>query len=165
MIKVAEHTISRYRVAAYAFAVAVLIGVAKAIFYPIDFTFTVTLFQWLGAALVVVLLLHECTHAAVAMLFGYRPIFGCQPPLIFVTFKEKIPWGRFMTIAVTPLLFLNIVFGFLFTVGVLKVFSYFFVMMNTLGSAGDVWVFFKLLGEDRRSFIQDTEKAIVVWKI
>ena len=41
----------------------------------------------------------EMIHGAVAALVGYKPLFGLKPPLVYVTFAEKLPAGHFMLVA------------------------------------------------------------------
>lgn len=165
MIKVAEHTFSRKKAMGYALIVGALIGLFNTIFLPIDFTFRPLLFVWLAAALVSIIILHESVHGGTAVLFGYKPIFGFKPPFVYITFTEKIPRDRFIAISLAPLIVLGLMFGFLFAVGILRVFSYFCLFINTLGATGDVWITLKLAKHGRGTLVQDTKTGIIVWQV
>lgn len=165
MIKVAEYTISRRKAAGYAIIIGFIIGLLNAIFLPVDFTLKPELLGWLAAAVVCVIILHESMHGAAAKLFGYKPLFGFKPPLIYVTFREKIPNGIFIAVALTPLFILNLMFGIFFALGILKVFSLFCLIINTLGAIGDIWITLKLVRHERGTLVQDTKTGIEVWKI
>ncbi len=165
MIKVAEYTISRRKAAGYAIIIGFLIGLLNAIFVPIDFTLRPELFGWLAAAVVCIIILHESVHGATAILFGYKPLFGFKPPLIYMTFREKIPKGIFIAVALTPLFILNLVFGTFFALGILKAFCLFCLIINTLGAIGDIWIMLKLVKHERGTLVLDTKTGIEVWKI
>ena len=164
MGKIAEYAVSRKQAAGYAAVVGTVIGIANVFLTPIDFILTPALIGWLAAAIVAVVLLHEGVHGAVAFALGHRPVFGFRPPLVYVTFEEKIPRGRFMAIALAPLVILDVAFASLFAAGILAVFSYFCLMINTIGATGDVWIVLKLARQRRGTLIQDTRTGIEVWE-
>jgi len=165
MIRVAEHIYSRKKLLAYGTCVGVLAGMLNAYFPLIDFRIRASFFGWLAAAVVAIIILHESVHGAVAVLYGHRPIFGIEPPYFYTTFTEKVPRGHFMVITLAPLVMLNIVFISLFAIGFLKVFTYFCLLVNTIGAMGDLWIILKLSGHDRGTLIQDTKNGIEVWKM
>ena len=109
--------------------------------------------------------LHEGVHAATAMLFGYKPLFGVKPPLVYVTFTEKIPREQFAAIALAPFIILDAVFVALLGMDILKVFSYFCLITNTLGSVGDLWIAYKLIPHKPGSWVQDTKTGIEIWEL
>lgn len=164
MTKIAEHTFSRLKVSTYSVVVGLLIGLYNSLYPPIDFSLGPPFFVWLAAAIVSTVFLHEATHASVAVLFGCKPIFGLRLPLVFVTFNERIPRGRFIAIALAPLIVLDAAFGILFAVEFLKMFSYFCLIINTLGSVGDLWIAFKLVPHERGILIQDIRTGVEVWE-
>ncbi len=164
MIRVAEHICPRKKLFAYGTGVGVLAGILNAYFPLIHFRISVSFFGWLAAAVVVIIFLHEGVHGAVALLSGHRPIFGMRPPYFYTTFTEKVPRGRFIIIALAPLVVLNIIFVALFATGFLKVFTYFCLLVNTIGAVGDLWIILRLSGHDRGTLIQDTKNGIEVWK-
>jgi len=163
MDKIAEYSISRPKVCFFALVAGIIIGLFNAMVPLIDFTPNVQFFLWLAAAMVTVVFLHEGIHGAVAVLFGHRPIFGFKPPLVYVTFTGKIPHGQFILIALAPLVVLDGLFALLFISGLLKTFTYFCFVINTLGAAGDVWILLKLLPQKRGTWVQDTKTGIEVW--
>lgn len=163
MGKIAEYSISRQKVCFYAMVAGIIIGVFNAMVPLIDFTPNIQFFLWLAAALVTVVFLHEGVHGAVAVLFGHRPIFGFKPPLVYVTFTGKIPHGQFILIALAPFVVLNGLFAILFVSELLKTYSYFCLLINTLGAAGDLWILLKLLPQKRGTLVQDTKTGIEVW--
>jgi hypothetical protein len=163
MIRVAEHIYSRKKLFAYGTCVGVLAGMFNAFFPLIDFSMRASFFGWLAAAVVAIIFLHEGVHGAVAVLYGHRPTFGMKPPYFYTTFTEKIPRGHFIVITLAPLVVLNIIFIGFFAAGFLKVFTYFCLLVNTIGAMGDLWIILKLSGHDRGTLIQDTKNGIEVW--
>ena len=118
----------------------------------------------LVASIIFIVIVHESVHGSVALLFGFKPIFGLKIPLVYVTFTKKIQRGRFIVIALAPLFILNAVFGIFFAMNFIKVFSYFCLIINTLGSVGDIWMTVKLLPHEKGTLVQDTKTGIEVWK-
>jgi hypothetical protein len=163
VVKSGEYDFDRRRALFYSTVVALLIGLYNTFFPPVDLTLDASLLGWLLLALVSTIILHEGTHGAVARILGHKPIFGIRPPLVFVTFEELIPRWRFIAVAVAPLILLNAIFATLFTLGTLKIYCYFLVVINTLGSVGDIWIAFKLLPQKRGSLVGDTKSGIEIW--
>jgi hypothetical protein len=164
MTKIAEHVFTRLKISIYSIIVGVLIGVYNSINPPIDFSLNLSFLGWAFAAVLCVIILHEGLHAATALLFGYKPRFGLKPPLVYVTFTEKIPREQFAAIALAPFIVLDAVFVALLGMGILKVFSYFCLITNTLGSVGDLWIAYKLIGHKPGSWVQDTKTGIEIWE-
>lgn len=165
MIKIAEYTFNRIKVSIYSIGVGILIGLYNTFYPPIDFSFSPEFFGLLIAAVIVIVILHEGVHGAIAVLYGLKPIFGLKLPLVYVTFTEKIQRGHFIAIALAPLLILNTIFGVFFAIGLFKVFSYFCLFINTLGAVGDVWMTMKLLPYEKETLVQDTKTGIELWKV
>ena len=162
-MKIAEYKISRTMACLYALIMGILFGIINCLIH-IDLTLRPALVLWLLAAIGTVIFLHEGIHGAAALLFNHRPIFGLKPPLVYVTFATRIPRGHFILIALAPLVLLDIVFAALFLAGILKLFSYFCLLINTLGAIGDIWIFLKLLRHRRGILVQDTKTGIEVWE-
>ena len=59
----------------------------------------------------------------------------------------------------------NVIFGVLFAKGILPVFSYFVIAINTIGAIGDLWIVTKLIPHARGTLVQDTESGIGVWSL
>ncbi len=163
MTKVAEYNFSRNKATVGALIVGGLIGIFNAYFPLIDFTLRPVFFGWLLLAVVLTVVVHEATHGAVALLLGNKPIFGFKPPLVYITFTDKIPRDHFIAIALAPFIILNIVFCLAFAKGVLRDLMYFSIFINTLGAIGDVWITFKLIRQARGTMIQDTKTGVEVW--
>jgi len=160
--KVADHNPARRILWVIGIAIGVLAGFINA-HLGIDMCLSPSLFGWLLASLVVVVLLHEGLHAAVAALLGHKTLFGFHPPLVYVTFTDKLPRGQYMLVAITPFAILNLLFGFLFARGVLNLLCDLSLIVNSIGSMGDIWVVLKLAGGPRGALIQDTKSGFEVW--
>ena len=163
MVKTGEYDFDRKRAFLYSTVVALLIGLYGAYYTPVDLTLDVPLAGRLLLALVTTIALHEGTHGAVALLLGHKPIFGIKPPLVFVTFEEKIPRLSFIAVAAAPAVLLNAASMTLFALGFMKEYCYFVLIINTLGSVGDGWIVFKLLPQKRGSLVRDTKSGIEIW--
>jgi hypothetical protein len=162
MRKVGEHTPARSTLCAIGVATGVLAGIVNA-HLGIDMSLSASLFEWLLASIIVVVALHEGTHGAAAALLGHKPLFGFRPPLVYVTFADKLPLGHYMLVAAAPFIILNILFGFLYAQGVLKLFCDLSLIINSIGSVGDIWVVLKLTRGPKGALIQDTKRGFEVW--
>jgi hypothetical protein len=143
-------------------AVGVVAGFANSLI-DLDMSLRLSLFGWVLASVIVVVALHEGTHGAVAALLGHKPLFGLRPPLVYVTFTGKLPRGHFMVVAIAPFILLNLLFGCLYGRGTLKLFCDFSLIINSIGSVADIWVFLKVIGAPRGAMIQDTKTGFEVW--
>jgi hypothetical protein len=161
--RVAEYTVSRVKLGVYGAGVGILLGIVNASL-DVDFTPRPALIGWLVAAIVLVVVLHEGTHGAVAYLLGHRPIFGLKLPLVYVTFDKKLPRGHLVAIAVAPFLFLDIAFVALYAAGFLELFSALCFGINTLGATGDLWIICKVLSHEHGTYVQDTKTGVEIWK-
>ena len=74
-----------------------------------------------------------------------------------------MPRGAFLLTALAPLVVLNAVFTVLLLGGILPAFSYLALLINTLGSIGDLWIVIKLAPHARSIFVKDTMTGIEVW--
>lgn len=164
MSKVAEYNISRAKAAVYAVIIGLFIGLVNLAWRPIDFTLNLKFLGWAGIAMIAVIFLHEGVHGLAAVLFRQKPRFELKPPLVYITFTDKIPRGYFILIALAPLVILDIAFGIIFTLGVLDIFSYFCLIINTIGATGDIWIIIKLLPHKRGILVQDTKTGIEIWQ-
>jgi hypothetical protein len=163
MERVAEHHLPRAKACAYAMGVGIACGAVNA-WLGIDIPLNLELAGWVIAAVVSVVILHEGIHGLTAVSLGSRPIFGIKPPLIFVTFREKVRRGRFLAVALAPLVILDAVFVVLYANDVLSLFSLLCLEINTIGAVGDVWIVLKLIGQPRGVWVQDTKSGIEIWR-
>ena len=162
MKKVTDYAPPRSMLYAIGVAVGVLAGFVNS-FLGVDMSLRLSLFGWLLASIIIVIVLHEGTHSAVAALMGHKPLFGLRPPLVYVTFADKIPRGHFMVVAIAPFVVLNLLFGFLYARGALKLLCNFSLIVNSIGSVADLWIVLKLIGAPRGALIQDTKTGFEVW--
>jgi len=160
--KVAYCTPPRRALYAIGAAVGVLAGFANS-FLGVDISLSPSLFGWLLASIIIVIVLHESMHSAVAALMGYKPSFGLNPPLVYVTFADKLPRGHFMVVAIAPFVVLNLLFGFLYARGAFKLLCDFSLVINSIGSVADLWIVLKLIGAPKGVLIQDTKTGFEVW--
>lgn len=144
--------------------IGVLAGFANA-YLGIDMDLKASLFEWLLASFIAVVVLHEGMHGAVAALLGHKPLFGFRPPLIYITFAGKLPRGHYMLVAITPFVILNFLFGFLYARGALKLFCDLSLIINSIGSVADIWAALKLTGGPKGALIQDTKSGFEVWVV
>ncbi|MFC1857042.1 DUF3267 domain-containing protein [Thermodesulfobacteriota bacterium] len=163
MDKIAVHDVPRRTIYLITFFIGIFAGVAN-IFLDVDLTFGPGLMGWLAAAIIVVIFAHEGIHGAVAAVFGYKPVFGIKPPFVYVTFTEKIPRGKFIVMALAPLVILDIIFAILYISGTLKLFADLCFIINTLGASGDVWVAIKLIPHPKGLLVQDTKTGVEIWQ-
>lgn len=162
MEKVADYILPRTIVYLVGAAVAVSAGLANSLL-DVDMTLGPSTLGWLPASLVVAVTLHEGVHGAVAILLGHRPSLCLKPPLVYVTFAGKLPRRHFMLVVLSPFVALNLLFGFLYAHGLLRLFSDFGLIINTTGSVGDIWITLTLIGAPNGALIQDTRTGFEVW--
>lgn len=160
--KVADHVFPREAATLVGVVVGIVIGIGNAmlgLFFP----------SWLAtlglvcAALALVLVLHEGLHGAAGWLFGYRPIFGIQPPLVFTTFKERIARNHLVAIALAPLVILDAVFMVAFVLVPGEIFWDLCFAVNTIGAVGDVWIVSRVLSHPPETVFQDTKSGVEAW--
>jgi hypothetical protein len=163
MVKVGEYELPRRAVYLAAGGTGVVAGIINSLL-PLDFSIRPALLGWLLLSIPLVVVLHEGTHGLAAVFFGHRPLFGLKPPLVYITFTEKIPRGYFILIALAPLVVLDVLFGLMYYHGTLRLFADFCFIINTLGAAGDVWITVKLISVPPGSLIQDTKTGFEVWR-
>jgi hypothetical protein len=160
--KVADCTPPRRFLYAVGIAAGVVTGFANSVL-NIDMSLRPSLFGWLLASVIIVVALHEGTHGAVAALLGHKPLFGLRPPLIFITFRGKLPRGHLMVVAIAPFVVLDVLFGILYARGALKLFCDLSFIINSIGSVVDIWSVVKLIGAPKGAWIQDTKTGFEVW--
>jgi len=118
---------------------------------------------WLAAALIVVVPSHEGLHALTAKSLGHTPGFKIDLPKIFTTVTEALPRDHVVVIALAPLVVLNGLALALLVLSPFKLFAALYLLLNTVGSAGDIWLAVKLLGHGRDTRVLATDAGIEVW--
>ncbi len=166
MTKVGEHSMPRSKAFVFSIVGGAVIGLYISIYSPVDLTLDASLLLLLlfAVAFTSIIILHESIHGIVAILFGFKPLFGHKFPAVYVTFEEKIPRDQFMITAIAPLVILNGAFGLLFAGGIIKIFCFMCLILNTTGSIGDLWLTFKLLSHESGTIVEDLRTGIQVYK-
>ena len=159
---IAAYDISRKKAAFIAVLVGVLLGVGN-LYLDLDFRLRLELMIALVGSVVIVIVVHEGVHGAVALALGHKPRFGVKLPLVYMTMDTRVPRGHFIAIALAPLIVLDIAFGLLYWSEHWKLFANFCFSMNTLGATGDIWISWRALTHARGTYIQDTKTGIEVW--
>ncbi len=109
---------------------------------------------------------HEAVHGVLMWLISRsKPNFGLTLAYAYAGSQMYFAKGGYLLIAIAPLLF----FGVLLSVLALALPSEWFwpvwiiQIMNVSGSAGDVYVFCKMLRKPRQVLVQDTGTAMSVY--
>ena len=90
MKKISEHKLNRNAALGVAALIGIGFGLANAWWRPVDFTLDLELLLSALGGATVTIFAHELLHALPAWALGLKPIFGFKPPLVFMTFTEKI---------------------------------------------------------------------------
>jgi hypothetical protein len=163
LVMTAEYTFPRRKAVVYGVLVGLLIGYGNS-FLDVDFTLRADLLAVLVlVAIVIVVVVHEGLHGGVGVLLGHRPVFGFEPPLVYTTYKEKIPRDHLIAIALAPLILIDMACIALYSLGTLRLFAVLCFAVNTIGALGDVWIVFKVSRHGPDSLIQDTKSGVQVW--
>jgi hypothetical protein len=165
MIKVGEHSMPRNKAFFFSMVGGAVIGLTSSIHRPVVLTLDAGLLLLLAAAFTSIIILHEAIHGIAAVLFGFKPSFGHKFPTVYVTFEEKIPREQFMITAMAPFVVLDVVLAFLFAAGIFKVFCFMCLILNTIGSVGDLWLTFKLCSHESGTVVQDLKTGIQVYRL
>jgi len=163
MVKLSKHTMPRNIASLYAIIFGAVIGIYSSIYTPVPFALNPGLLFWMIAALSSIIILHESIHGLIATLFGIKPFFGHKFPVVYVTFKERIPRNHFLIIAIAPFIILDVIFVLLFAGGFNRIYCYFCLVLNTAGSFGDIWIAIKLFQQKRGTVVQDLKTGFEVW--
>jgi len=164
VIKVGEHSMPRNKAFIFSTAGGAIVGLYSSIYTPVNLTLDPGLLVLIALAFTSIIILHEAIHGIVAALFGFKPSFGHKFPTVYVTFEEKIPREQFMITAMAPFIILDVVFGLLFAGGIFKIFCFMCLILNTIGSVGDLWLTFKLFSHESGTIVQDLKTGIAVYK-
>lgn len=170
MIKIADSTMPRRKVSLAALALGIGFGFAN-MHLGVRFEPEPALLAWALASLLLVIALHEATHAGVARLLGHRALFGVKLPLVYVTFDVKIPRRDFFLIALAPLILLDFLFVVIYWWApaicpspALRLVALLCFEINTLGAAGDVWMALSLVSYPSTVLVEDTKNGFAVWQ-
>ena len=164
MIKIGEHTLPRNKAFFFSIVSGCAIGLYSSMYSPVDLTLNARLLVLFAMAFTSIIMLHEAVHGIAAVLLGFRPSFWHKFPAVYVTFDEKIPREHFMITAMAPFVVLDVTLAFLFAVGILKTFCFMGLILNTIGSVGDLWLTFKLCSHASGTMVRDLKTGIEVYK-
>jgi hypothetical protein len=109
-------------------------------------------------ALVLLPIVHELVHGAVAGLCGGRPVYGVGPGIAFCHFREFVGKGAYAAILVAPLLLISVAGVVLMPVlpGVLRWPVLALLITNASGAVGDLAALAQLLLLPHGVLIADT---------
>lgn len=117
----------------------------------------------LGAALLVLVPSHEGLHTLTARSLGHPAGWKIKLPKVFTTVYHPLPRNHAVVVALAPLMVLNSLALGLFLVGPLRLFAAMVWLLNSVGSAGDIWLVVKLLGHDRDTRVLATDAGVEIW--
>ena len=166
LVKVSEHTFSRKKALVFGLVLGVGCGVVNTYLNPpeLRWPYSPYLILWILGSIVSVIFLHEGIHGLAALMLGQRPVFGVKFPLVYTTFRHKLPRGALIVVALAPLFVLDVLGVILYTRDIAPFFFLLCVEINTIGAMGDCWIVMKLLGHERGTLVQDTMTGIEVWR-
>ena len=141
---------------------------------PIDLrggaiTFDLDMLGGLGLVLftaaVVLPLVHELVHGAIAAWFGGRPVYGIGPGVAFCHFREFVGKRAYAAILAAPLLVLSLAGVALMpiTPAVLRGPLLALLVFNASGAVGDLASLTQLIGLPRDTLIADTSHGFEVY--
>ena len=164
MEKVGSAAVNR-RVALF---VATLVGVgfgAYNVYWPpVDLTPSAALAVFLVLSVPLTAVVHELTHGLTSRLLGYRPRYGFKPPLVYVTFDEKVTALHYKVIALAPFVAVSAACVALVAWRVVPQLFYFCLMINVMGAVGDLWATARLLFRNRGYWVQDTKSGFDLYR-
>jgi len=142
----------------------VFLGLGAALL-GVTFPSATVFLPWLVAALAAVVPTHEGVHALAAKSLGHAPGLKIDLPRIFTTMATSLPRDHVVAIALAPLVVLNGLALALFSFEPLRPFAALYLLLNTVGSAGDIWLAVKLLRHDRDTWVLATDAGVEVWPL
>jgi hypothetical protein len=116
-------------------------------------------------ALVVLPVVHELVHGAVAAFCGGKPVYGIGPGVAFCHFREFVSVRSYAAILLAPLLVLSIVGVALMpaTPGILRGPLLAFLITNASGAVGDIASLTQLFRLPTDALIADTSHGFEVY--
>lgn len=117
------------------------------------------------AAIVVLPVIHELVHGAVAALCGGRPVYGIGPGVAFCHFREFVGTRAYAAILVAPLLVISVAGVALMPVtpGLLRGPLLALLVANAAGAVGDIAALVQLVGLPRDALLADTSHGFEVY--
>ena len=119
---------------------------------------------YIALTLFITFTFHELIHGIVAIICNANPRFGFRYIFFYTAFDEFVTRNSYFFIAVTPLLLFDLILIILFFVfPLVRAYTYFAFIINTAGSAGDLWIVLTLLKHSKKHLIKDTKKGYAVY--
>lgn len=117
------------------------------------------------SCLVLLPIVHELVHGAVASAFGGRPVYGVGPGVAFCHFREFVTKRAYAAILAAPLVVLSVVGVAIMPItpeplrGPLLA----FLVCNASGAVGDLAALSQLVGLPRDTLIADTSHGFEIY--
>ncbi len=167
MKKIAECQLQRNLATASSVLLGIILGFVN-LHLRFDFQAWYWLLLDLCIALLLVVFLHEGTHALIAKMLHHHPVFGIKLPLVYITFNHKLPKWHFIAIALGPFVLLTLLFATLYNIlgssaPNLTLIALLALELNILGAIGDLWMVARILLFPAIAQVQDTKSGFEVW--
>ena len=134
-------------------------------YYPtVDVTISVPVVVALALSIPLTAIAHELTHGITSQVLGYKPKYGFKPPMVYITFEEKVTALHYKLIALAPFVILTGACVAFVVYGVLARFFYFCLMINVMGAVADLWAVARLLFYNRGYVVQDTKSGFDLYR-
>ena len=117
------------------------------------------------AAAIVLPIVHELIHGAVAAFAGARPVYGIGPGVAFCHFREFVGTGTYAAILVAPLAVISLGGVALMPVTPMILRGPLLALMitNASGAVGDLAALWQLRGLPRETLIADTNSGFEIF--
>jgi hypothetical protein len=151
-----------------ALAMATVAGVGFGLYntyYPtVDVTISVPMIVALALSLPATAIVHEVVHGVTSQVLGYKPKYGFKPPMVYITFEERVSALHYKLIALAPFFIVTGACAAFIVYGIQKRFFYFCLMINVMGAVADLWAVVRLLTYNRGYEVQDTKSGFDLYK-
>jgi hypothetical protein len=117
---------------------------------------------------ILILPIHELIHAAAFVLWGGKPYFGTKLPYALYCGAKNQLFRRnhYLVVGLAPLVVITLAgIVFILLSPALASYTFFAIVGNFSGAAGDVWVVRKLIRHPRTVLVEDTEVGYRAWEL
>ena len=134
-------------------------------YYPtVDVTISVPMIVALALSIPATAIVHELVHGLTSQVFGYRPKYGFKPPMVYITFEERVSAVHYKLIALAPFFIVTGACAVFIVYGIWKRFFYFCLMINVMGAVADLWAVARLFFYNRGYEVQDTKAGFDLYR-
>jgi hypothetical protein len=134
-------------------------------YYPtVDVTISVPMMIALVLSLPATAIVHELVHGVTSQVLGYKPKYGFKPPMIYITFEERVSALHYKLIALAPFFIVTGACIAFIHYGIQRRFFYFCLMINVMGAVADLWAVIRLLFYNGGYEVQDTKSGFDLYK-